>query len=1045
MRRLPLLLVLGLSVLTACSTVEPEAPDEPEMFGETSRAQSSLVQQDYHFELRWDGAAKCPTCQYPSYACSDNTGNWNGGARSFTDPVKTGWIVISADVELFGRGYDGGLTTVLLNSQELGAFSMPPNPYRVCGGCYTPEVGFKAPDSTGMPGYRYGNTNTLTLRSERTNCFAAARIRLRTGRPLLKVNPSSLSFGSIAVGTSASQKVRLSNEGAVPLIIDAMSLPLPFKLTPVSLPFTLKEGAFLDVTVTYAPTADRVDSGILSLLSSDPDKGSLPIKLEGTGGAPKLELAPAALDFGAVRVGTSSSLLLQVKNVGSLPLTIPAVLTQAPFTVSGLPPGGSVVQPGTVLPLTVTFTATAGVSSLPMYIQAQGSATPLAEVSLHGTGIEPAIVVAATSLDFGVHTAGVDPVRKTLAVSNSGLDDLILTAFDVEAPFTVESGLPLTIQAREQASLTVTYAPGAGRAAKDLILRSNDPRTPAVKVALTGTGVEVPALKVTASDGGTALEFGSREVSSVSAPQTLTLKNEGAGTLVVEPIQPPTGFAVTPAGRFSLAPGATTQVQVTFEPPHIAQFAQELMLSADGPGGSSQTVLLSGQGVEGKLTATPSALSFARTEVGNNSKAVQVTIVNSGTDTLTLSTIAVAGPFSVVLPELPKELTPRDAFTMEVTFIPVEDGAATGVLRVFSNAPSSPTVVKLDGEGLQAVGRMASDVMEFGGQRLGGLSPPRELTLFNMGSESLNVTAVNVSGPFQVSGLNVGTSVPPLGNRTFQVSYKPTETTAENGVLEVQSNAPRAAQVTLRGTGTTASMETSVTALTFGSQFLGEASQRVVELRNTGTSPVTITGLDPVDGFSLSGLPLPHVVGPGTSHPFYVVFEPPRPGDYAGSLAVRHDASSTPLTITVQGSGVAQGLTVTPGAIVFGNQRVDATSQPLSLELVNTGNVPVTVEVKSSDAAFRVDTSAVSGAIAAGGRASIPVTFHPTRTGTVRGEVRVVPSGGGLGPTVVPVEGIGEAVTVEGSGCAVGGSGGVWVLAAWMLARRRARRGQQAR
>ncbi|RKG69734.1 choice-of-anchor D domain-containing protein [Corallococcus sp. CA054B] len=1045
MRRLPLLLALGLSVLTACSPVEPEAPASSETFGEASRAQSVPVEKDYDIELTWDGATKCPTCQYPSYACSDNTGNWNGGARSFRDPVTPGWVVMFFSAEVFGRGYDGGFTTVLLNGHELGTYNMTLDSARLCRGCESPEVWAKANDAMGVPGYRYGGTNTLTLRTERTNCFAAARIQMRTGRPLLKVNPERLSFGSIAVGSSASQKVKLTNEGVVPLLIDSLSVPLPFKLTPVSLPFTLMDGASLDVTVTYAPTADRVDSGILNVLSRDPDKGSLPIQLEGSGGAPKLQLTPSALDFGPVRVGTSSSLLLQVKNVGSLPLTIPAVLTQAPFSVSGLPPGGSVVQPQAVLPLTVTFTATAGVSSLPLYIQAEGSATPLAEVALHGVGIEPAIAVGATSLDFGVHTAGVDPVRKTLAVSNTGLDDLILTAFDVEPPFTVESGFPLTIKAREQVNLTVAYAPGTGRAAKDLTLRSNDPRTPAVKVALTGTGVEIPALKVTTPDGGTTLEFGSREVNSVSAPQALTLKNEGAGTLVVEPIQAPTGFAVTPSGRFSLAPGATTQVQVTFEPPHIAQFAQELVLSADGPGGSIRTVPLSGQGVEGKLTATPSALSFARTEAGKSSKAVQVTIVNSGTDKLTLSTIAVAGPFSVVLPKLPLELPPRDAFTMDVTFSPLEDGAVTGVLRVFSNAPSSPTVVKLDGEGLQAVARMANDVMEFGGQRLGGLSPPRELTLFNMGSESLNVTAVNVSGPFQVSGLNVGTSVPPLANRTFQVSYKPTEATSENGVLEVQSNAPRAAQVTLRGTGTTASMETSVTELTFGPQFLGEVSQRVVELRNTGTSPVTLTGLDPVDGFSVSGLPLPHVVAPGTSYPFYVVFEPARPGDYAGSLAVRHDASSTPLMISVQGSGAQQMLTVTPGAIVFGNQRVDATSQPLSLELVNTGTVPVTVEVKSSDAAFRVDTSAVSSAIAAGGRASIPVTFHPTRTGTVRGEVRVVPSGGGLGHTVVPVEGIGEAVTVEGSGCSVGGAGGAWVLAVWLLARRRAHRGQQAR
>ncbi|WP_375760159.1 choice-of-anchor D domain-containing protein [Corallococcus exercitus] len=1046
MRRLTLLTALCLSVLSACSPVEPEAPDEPETPADASQTQALELTQVFNTHVTWTGATKCSTCQRPSYACSDNTGNWNGGVQSFRDPLPPGWVAMEVHVGIGARGYDGGISTVRLNNLVLGSFGLPDLSWFGCGACTPQQVRYATTEQTGLPGYQYGAINTLTLRTEETNCFAFADISIKAGRPVLTVKPTEVSFGSVAVGASATQKVTLTNEGIAPLVITAMNVPSPFGLNSITLPFTLKARSSLDVTVTFAPKDERAASGNLTIVSSDPDKPSRLIKLEGTGGAAKLQLSPTSLDFGAVRAGTSKSLPLQLKNVGTVPLTLSAVLTQAPFSVSGFASGDVVLQPSGVLPLTVTFTATAGEANQPLYIQSQGTTTtPIAEVALHGTGTQPAISVAATAMDFGVHTAGIEPVRQTLTVGNTGQDDLILTAFDVEAPFTVEAGLPLTIKPWEQKDLPVAFAPGAGRATKDLTLRSNDPNRPAFKVSLSGTGVKVPALQVTGPDGGTALDFGSREVSSVSAPQTLTLKNEGAGTLVVESIQAPTGFAVTPAGRLSLTPGAATQLQVTFEPSHTAQFTEELTVSADGPGGSTQVVPLSGQGVEGKLTANPSALSFSRTEVGKSSKAVQVTLVNTGTEAITLSTIAVAGPFSAVLPKLPKELTPRDAFTMEVTFSPLEDGPASGALRVFSNAPSSPTVVKLEGEGLQAIARMASDVMEFGGQRVGGVSAPRELTLFNTGSESLDVTAVNVSGPFLISGLNVGTSVPPLGSRTFQVSYKPTETTAENGVLEVQSNAPRTAQVTLRGTGTMASIEASVTTLAFGSQFLGAAEQRVVELRNTGTSPITLTGLDPVDGFSVSGLPLPHQLEAGTSHAFSVVFAPPRPGEYAGSLAVRHDASATPLMVAVQGTGVAQALTVTPGAIAFGNQRVNATSQSLPLELVNTGNVPVTVQVTSSDAAFQVDTRAVAEAIPAGGRASVSVTFHPTRTGTVRGEVRVVPSGGGLAPTIVPVEGIGEAVTVEGSGCSVGGAGGAGVLAMWLLAMGMIRRGRRHR
>ncbi|MGE6759616.1 choice-of-anchor D domain-containing protein [Corallococcus interemptor] len=1031
MRRLPLLTALLLSVLAACAPVEPEAPDAPGPLGEASQPQGVELTKTFTTKVKWDGATTCPACQPAGYACSDNTGNWNGGNQSFWDPLPTGWLATEVFVNITARGYDGGIFTTSLNNEGLGGGNLPDSGWIGCINRCEQRSIRSAYEKLGLPGYQYGNFNVFKVRSEKTNCFSFADITITAIRPLITSSTPTVSFGSVAVGASATQKLTLTNKGIAPLVISAMTVPPPFSLAAGTLPIALRPDATLDVNVTFAPKDARAISGTLTIQSNDPDKARLPISLEGIGGVPKLQPNPASLDFGGVRAGTSKSLPLQLKNVGAVDLTVSAAQAQSPFSVSGLP-ANTVLKPSDVLNLTVTFKPTPGEVDQPLFILSQGSTT-LAEVALHGKGIQPAIFVAATAMEFGVHTESINPVRQTLTVGNEGEEDLILTAFDVEPPFAVEAGLPLTLKPWGQKDLPVAFTPGAGRATKDLILRSNDPNHPAFRVSLTGTGVEVPALQLTGPDGGTALDFGSREVSSVSTPQPLTLKNVGAGTLVVESIQAPSGFGVTPSGRLSLAPGAATQLQVTFEPPHTAQFTQELSISAEGPGGSTQVVPLSGLGVEGKLTATPAALSFSRTEVGKSSQVVQVTLVNTGTDILTLSTLAVAGPFSVVPPKLPKDLPPRDAFTMDVTFKPVEDGLASGALRVFSNAPSSPTVVKLEGEGLQAIARMASDVMEFGGQRVGGLSPPRELTLFNTGSESLNVSAVNVSGPFLISGLNVGTSVPPGGSRAFQVSYKPTEVTAENGVLEVQSNAPRAAQVTLRGTGTTASIEASVTTLTFGSQFLGSAGQRVVELRNTGTSPITITGLDPVDGFSASGLPLPHRLEAGTSHAFSVVFEPLRTGEYTGSIGVRHDASAAPLMIAVQGSGVTQALTVTPGAISFGNQRVEVTSTPVNLELVNTGNVPVTVQVTSSEAVFQVDTRALSEAIPAGGRASVPVSFRPTSAGTVRGEIRVVPSGGGLGPTVVPVEGIGEAVSVKGSGCTVGGAGGAWMLAAWML------------
>ncbi|MBN9684337.1 MULTISPECIES: choice-of-anchor D domain-containing protein [unclassified Corallococcus] len=929
--------------------------------------------------------------------------------------------------------------TVLLNDQALGSFNPALTSVFDCHSCQTQVFSRTWSDPKGMPGYQYRGKNSLKLQTDKTNCVASATITLTAARPLLQYSASSLPFGAVSLGTSSTQTVTLTNTGDTRLVIEKPSVPPPFTLAVVADPLVINTGSSVNLSVTFTPKEESYASGMLSFQSSDPDLPHVGISLQGTGGLARLSVNPTALDFGAVRVGTTSSKSVFLKNSGSLPIVLSSVSTRSPFSVDGVPPEGLILKPNEVHSLTVSFTASAGVSTEALHVQS----TPFAEIALRGKGIESSIAMATSSMDFGIHSVEGQSIIKSLTVFNQGQADLFIQSVSVKPPFTVKTAPTLTIKAQGKAELQLAYSPQEGQANDKLILKSDDLRTPELQIDLTATGVKGEALEITMPDGG--LDFGKQDVHAPSPPRILTLKNTGPATLVVEPIQAPTGYSVTPADRRALAPGTAVPLQVTFEPTSIGQFTHDLTITTDGPGGGAQSQPLNGQGAEADLKAYPAALSWldAGVEVGDTSSPLTLTLANEGEEGLTINTVAVEGPFSLQAPSFPKTLGPNSALPLTVTFKPAARGNASGLLRVFLATHKPPMVVKLHGTGFQAAPRISHAILDFGGQRLSTTSAPLEMTLFNTGTANLLVTAVNVTGPFSVSELTPGVQIVPGGKHPIRATYKPVEAGAESGMLEIQGGLPGPVQVVLRGAGTTASLESSVTAVSFGSQDMGTTQHRAVELLNTGTSPVTVSRLDRSEGFSISGLPLPHELTPGERHHFHVSFTPARAGDHSGSLALFHDASPSPLTIAVQGTGVAEAMTVTPGSIAFGNQRVNTSSESIPLEITNTGSAPVTVAVESSDTAFQVDTRGVAAPMPAGGRATVEVAFRPTQSGPVRGELRVVPSGNGLAPTVVLVEGSGEAITVEGSGCSAGGPGGVWMLAAWTLAMRmtRGRRG----
>jgi MYXO-CTERM domain-containing protein len=324
--------------------------------------------------------------------------------------------------------------------------------------------------------------------------------------PKIAVSPTSLTFGNVTLGASSSKTFSISNPGTATLtgtVARASGTSAEYAVSPAT--FTVAAGGSQTITVSYAPVDTTTDGGSLVVSSDDAATPTVSVALSGAGvaaPAPSIALAPNALSFGTVTVGSAGSLTAQVRNTGSAALQVTGLAactgTSAEFAWS--PAGPLAVAPGQSVTLTVTYTPTAvGVDSGCIAISSNDAASPVVNLGLSGTGAAqaiPAIALDPGSLDFGTVTVGSTAAKTTL-VRNAGTGPLQVTGVTpcagTPARYTVSPAGPFSVAAGQSATLTVTYAPTA--AATDagcLAIASDDPAHATVNLAVSGVGAQPP-------------------------------------------------------------------------------------------------------------------------------------------------------------------------------------------------------------------------------------------------------------------------------------------------------------------------------------------------------------------------------------------------------------------------------------------------------------------------------------------------------------------------------------------------------------------------
>lgn len=113
----------------------------------------------------------------------------------------------------------------------------------------------------------------------------------------LAVEPTSLDFGEVPVGTSATKTFKVSNRGTAPLHVQLASTEAVYTVEPTQAEIPLDASATF--TVTFAPVEAGEDP-VEGSIEIDSDGGAATVGLSGRGIAGAVAITPAQIDFGDV-------------------------------------------------------------------------------------------------------------------------------------------------------------------------------------------------------------------------------------------------------------------------------------------------------------------------------------------------------------------------------------------------------------------------------------------------------------------------------------------------------------------------------------------------------------------------------------------------------------------------------------------------------------------------------------------------------------------------------------------------------------------------
>lgn len=601
-----------------------------------------------------------------------------------------------------------------------------------------------------------------------------------------------------------------------------------------------------------------------------------------------------------------------------------------------------------------------------------------------------------------------------------------------------------SLQPGESTELSVYYLPmEEGADSGSIIFETNDPdyKGKTLAVTLAGEGVK-PDIQVCLIDPGTqaetchddpavsklAVDFGMNDLGD-SVSRDFVVRNLGvfALTLSAGGGQAGVDFSTGISSEYALSPepwsgqlqpGESRQFTVTYQPFDGGADQGRVEVSSDDPEDSVVAIELLGNGLAPKICPQPPFIVDFGSIAVNSTSQKTYRFTSCGNQVLTITSLTidsgVHGYFTFAASiATPLDLSPGEAFDVEMTYAPTQIGSHAGKLNITSNDPNA-------GEGyIDLVGRCTPvptcDVyvwpmqVDFGQVSTSGFSN-KTVSISNTGDADCEITEIRNptgSGEFTLASVPPRPIIiPPGDQRQFSVQYKPVDEGVDQGTVTVVCPSDpdeTETDVALVGEGVQpppCDFQVDPALLNFGSVPVGGSRDMTVKVYNFGSEECSIWAWDMLPGSDPAFRPAgsafpPPSVDPGMFHEITVSFQPETGGMLTGQMEIKggeNPFQTQKVYVSMTGGGESARMCINPTVLDFGPLPVGQ-HRDLSFTVTScaSGNLKVRQVVFDGVNADFTFTAAPGTpfTLPAGQSRSISVRYSPSDPGADFGRVLV--------------------------------------------------------
>jgi 6-phosphogluconolactonase (cycloisomerase 2 family) len=376
-----------------------------------------------------------------------------------------------------------------------------------------------------------------------------------TGIAQETVSPSSLNFGTVAIGkTSASKTIKLTNNTGSSIPIASITASGDFSAVPATsggCGSSLGAGASCTEDVSFTPTElGTVDGSVIFADASRKQYVTLTAKGSGTADSP-ITLTPATLTFGNQSVGTTGvAQSVTIKNTGPTSLGLTFVVSGSYIKSNpGSGACGSSLAGGANCTIDVQFSpAVLGAVDGGVSVSYSGANSPQV-VGLTGTGIGQ-VTWSPTSLVFSPQQVDTTSAIKKVTVTNNSTSAISVSSIVPSGDFKESDICGGSIAVGSNCVISVSFAPTRGGLVSGSVIITDSATNSPQVVDISGSGFLVSRFAYVPNS--------SSETISIYAVNLKTgqLRSNGY-VLAGSSVGPAT---VDPSGKFLFAAGGGTLV-----------------------------------------------------------------------------------------------------------------------------------------------------------------------------------------------------------------------------------------------------------------------------------------------------------------------------------------------------------------------------------------------------------------------------------------------------------------------------------------------------